>query len=182
MNNELLDLFQSRVNDMGGWCAIAGSSKEINSIIEEKYKLGEEEVLYSGRIVEQFNDLTVTGTDLTNISPDTRRDVMAGAKLGITMCDGLIAETGTAVLVNHIAEPRELSLLPERHVVIALSDQLYPTLDKCLEKIKNSYPAGKLPSITLISGPSRTSDIEKSLVVGVHGPVEFGVVVVDRGK
>jgi len=182
MNNELLELFQSRINDMGGWCTVAGSSEEINSIIEAKYKLGEEEVLYSGRIGEHFNDLTLTGTDVTGLSPDKRRDVMTGAKLGITMCDGLIAETGTAVLVNHIAEPRELSLLPERHVVVALSDQLYPTIDKCLEKIKNSYLAGKLPSITLISGPSRTSDIEKSLVVGVHGPVEFGVVVIAREK
>jgi len=179
MNNNLLDIFQSRLQTMEGWCKFIKSPELIPSILEERYLQDEKEkIIYSGRVKEKIGEAYLPGIDFTAINSSERRKQMADAKIGITLCDGLIAETGTAVLLNHIAEPRALSLLPERHIVIAFSDQIFQTLDDCLKQITSNYHTDKLPSITLISGPSRSSDIEKSLIVGVHGPIEFGVVVI----
>lgn len=177
MDDKLLTLYRSRLADAGGWCEVTDSAVTVLSILEEKYRFEKNKIIFSGKAAALFHDTELPGIDIGTVHPNDRRDVLADARLGVTACDGLVAETGTAVLVNHIQEPRELSLLPERHVVVAKNNQLFESLDECLAHIKNIYPAGTMPSITLISGPSRTSDIEKTLVVGVHGPKEFGVVV-----
>lgn len=177
MGDKLLTVYQSRLADAGGWCEAAESADSMLSILRQKYPFEKNKIVFSRKVAERFKGIELSGIDIETVHPNDRRLVLAEAELGITTCDGLIAETGTAVLVNHASEPRELSLLPERHVVIAVSGLLYASLDECLRNIQASYPTGIMPSITLISGPSRTSDIEKTLVVGVHGPKEFGVVV-----
>ncbi len=178
MEHKLLSLFQSRVQDSGGWCEIVDSEDEVFTTLQKKYTFEKEKVIVSGRAAEQLRASGLPGVDIETVHPEERRGLLTNAKLGITLCDGLIAETGTVVLLNHPSETRELSLLPEYHVVIAASDQLYESLDVCLSKIRRLYADGLMPSITLITGPSRTADIEKTLVVGVHGPREFGVIVI----
>jgi hypothetical protein len=177
MDETLLTLFQSRLRDAGGWCESLRSSEEIISFIREKYSFAQEDIFISGRLAGTVRDIAGIGLDIGSVTPAERKGRLAGAKLAITACDGLIAGTGTAVLVNHPAEPRALSLLPERHLVIATAAQLFSTLAECLAELTAARSGTALPSITLISGPSRTSDIEKTLVVGVHGPIEFGVII-----
>jgi L-lactate dehydrogenase complex protein LldG len=171
-------LFQSRVRDAGGWCEIVESGESACSLLQQKCTFEKNETVVSGRVTQLLNCSGLSGVNIESVKPDDRRILLAGSKLGITTCDGLIADTGTAILVNHPSEPRELSLLPERHIVVAMHDWIYPSLDECLRNIIGLYPSGATPSMTLISGPSRTSDIEKTLVTGVHGPKEFGVVIV----
>ncbi len=178
MTDNLQSLFQLRIREMGGWCEIVESLESVCALLGKKYAFDKNEIVFSGRVTKLLNGSKLTGVDVESIHPGDRREILAHAMVGITTCDGLIAETGTAVLVNHPSEPRELSLLPERHIVVATDDQLYESLNACLSRIKESYLAGSMPSLTLVSGPSRTSDIEKTLVVGVHGPKEFGVVVI----
>jgi len=178
MENKLLYRFQSRIQESGGWCEIAASGDGISDILKSKYMFEKENIAISGRIAKELQISDLPGMYIDEVKPNNRRALLSEAKLGVTFCDGLIAETGTVVLINHPSEPRELSLLPEYHVVIAKQTQLYESLDICLTKIKQLYPAGLIPSITLVSGPSRTSDIEKTLVIGVHGPIEFGVIII----
>jgi L-lactate dehydrogenase complex protein LldG len=89
---------------------------------------------------------------------------------GITECDALVAQTGGVLVTNRSAGGRALSVLPAHHVVLARVDQLVPDLPEAFALLKRKYSA-KYPSfISFITGPSRTSDIERILVLGAHGP------------
>ena len=96
-------------------------------------------------------------------------------ELGITSCEFLIAHTGSVMVSAALQGGRQLSVYPPQHVVIAKKDQLIDYLHTAYNKIQEKYP-DQLPSqITLITGPSRTADIEKTLVMGAHGPRELHV-------
>ena len=98
--------------------------------------------------------------------------------VGITGCDALIAQTGGVLLTARSAGGRGLSVLPPHHVVIASSSQLVPDLPAAFELLERKY-APSFPSfITFITGPSRTGDIERILVLGAHGPRKLTVIMV----
>ena len=91
-------------------------------------------------------------------------------EVGISECDALIAQTGTVLVTSRSAGGRALSCLPPHHVVIARRDQLVPDLPAAMALVKQKY-GGNFPSmISFITGPSRTGDIERILVLGAHGP------------
>ena len=94
---------------------------------------------------------------------------------GITSCEFLIAHTGSVMVSAALQGGRQLSIYPPQHIVIARKDQVVDFLHTAYDKIQEKYP-DQLPSqITLITGPSRTADIEKTLVMGAHGPRELHV-------
>ena len=89
---------------------------------------------------------------------------------GITECDALIAQTGSVLVTARSAGGRALSVLPPHHVVLARRDKLVADLPDAFELLKKKYE-GNYPSfISFITGPSRTGDIERILVLGAHGP------------
>ena len=89
---------------------------------------------------------------------------------GISECDALVAQTGSVLITSRSAGGRALSVLPPHHVVIARREQLLPDLPAAFEFLKKKY-APNYPSFTsFITGPSRTGDIERILVLGAHGP------------
>jgi len=92
------------------------------------------------------------------------RDVCAKARAGITGADALIAETGTLVIASRGRGDRILSALPPVHLVIAHEIPVFRDLEGFMKHAPESL------SLTLITGPSRTADIEKKLVLGAHGP------------
>jgi L-lactate dehydrogenase complex protein LldG len=94
---------------------------------------------------------------------------------GITECDALIAQTGSVLVTSRSAGGRAASVLPPHHMVIARREQLLPDLPAAFELLKRKY-APDFPSfISLITGPSRTGDIERILVLGAHGPKKLTV-------
>lgn len=96
---------------------------------------------------------------------------LAHADLSITGADFLIAESGT-VLIASAGASRQISLLPTAHLVLATPDQVYPDLAAVFEQLGTAPEEGRLPAaLTMITGPSRTADIEKVLIKGAHGPV-----------
>ena len=116
---------------------------------------------------------------METLSPEGSRDPLFAADLGISAADFLIAETGTVVLRACPDEPRSLSLLPPVHIVVAERARLVPDLFDLFEA-KLPAEASSLPScVSLITGPSKTGDIELRLVTGVHGPGELHVILVD---
>jgi len=101
------------------------------------------------------------------------------AEVGITMCEALIARNGSILVSNQNEAGRRLSIFPHHHIVIARTGQMVMDLKDGFKLIKNKYGA-QLPSmISTITGPSRTADIEKTLVLGAHGPKELFVFLVD---
>ena len=105
---------------------------------------------------------------------------LASCTAAITTCELLIARTGSILLSSAQAGGRTVSVYAPIHICIAYTDQLVYDIKEGLQILKEKY-ATNLPSfITLATGPSRTADIEKTLVVGVHGPKEVYLFLVER--
>lgn len=98
---------------------------------------------------------------------------------GLTGCTALIARTGS-ILVNGIDQGgRVISVLPPHHVVIATVDQLVPNLSDGYGRLRERFPESLPNQICFITGPSRTGDIERILVLGAHGPRAVTVILID---
>ncbi|HEY4417058.1 MAG TPA: LUD domain-containing protein [Verrucomicrobiae bacterium] len=95
---------------------------------------------------------------------------------GISECDALIAQTGGVLVTNRSAGGRALSVLPPHHVVIARREQLIADLPAAFELLKQKYAANYPSMISFITGPSRTGDIERILVLGAHGPKKLTIL------
>jgi L-lactate utilization protein LutC len=108
------------------------------------------------------------------------RETAARADLGITGVDYLVAETATAALVSRRGMGRLASLLPPVHIAVAEADQVVESMEELLALRQAELQSGGEASwyMNLISGPSRTADIEMTIVVGVHGPGEVYLVLV----
>jgi L-lactate dehydrogenase complex protein LldG len=107
---------------------------------------------------------------------DKLRAACASADIGITGADYALADTGTLVILSSPEEARLISLLPPVHLAIVSQDKILTGLDELLTILPR--PAEQTSSMVLITGPSRTADIEQILVRGVHGPGEIHVVIV----
>jgi L-lactate dehydrogenase complex protein LldG len=108
-----------------------------------------------------------------DLGPDASRAELLACSLGVTGAQAAIAETGTLVLTSGAERHRLISLLPPIHVAVLEASQIVETLGDAL-KLARGHPA-----VTFITGPSRTADIELTLVVGVHGPKELHVLLID---
>lgn len=98
----------------------------------------------------------------------------------ITGCEVLISRLGTVVISSRHSGGRSGAIITPLHIVVANSGQLVPDIKDALAFISKKYD-GVLPSmLTFITGPSRTADIEKSLVIGVHGPKELYVFLLEN--
>jgi len=98
----------------------------------------------------------------------------------ITRCEYLVARTGTVVVSSAHPSGRRLNVFPPVHVVWARESQLVPFAEDAINDLTRRYE-GALPSqISFITGPSRTADIEKTLVMGAHGPKEL-IVLIEMG-
>jgi len=99
---------------------------------------------------------------------------------GITYCESLIARLGSIMVSSKQTSGRRLNVYPENHIVIARSSQIVPDLKDALSNIKKKYKDNFPSMISVITGPSRTADIEKTLVMGAHGPRELYVFLIDE--
>ena len=96
---------------------------------------------------------------------------------GVSVASYGLAESGSVVLATTPAEPRANSLLPDVHVSLLREDLILPGLPELFAAM-----SGRLPSaLAIVSGPSKSADIEQQLVVGVHGPKEEHVVLLPAG-
>jgi L-lactate dehydrogenase complex protein LldG len=107
---------------------------------------------------------------------DEMREVASAAEVGVTSADYALADTGTLVMISSPSEARLVSLLPILHVAVVPVDRILTGLDELFTL--EARPADRTSSMVLITGPSRTADIEQILVRGVHGPGQITVIIV----
>lgn len=101
--------------------------------------------------------------------------------VAITSCEALVARLGSVIISSKLGSGRKLFVVPTIHIIMAYSSQIVPELKDALTLIKNKY--NELPSmIAALTGPSRTADIEKTLVTPAHGPRDIFVFVIDDAK
>lgn len=103
----------------------------------------------------------------------------AQAEVGITLCEALIARNGSILLSSGSPAGRRLTIYPPHHIVVAYTSQLLPDIKDGLNKLKAKYGSNLPSMISLVTGPSRTADIEKTLVLGAHGPKDLIVFLLD---
>jgi L-lactate dehydrogenase complex protein LldG len=101
------------------------------------------------------------------------------ADVGFTLCEALIARNGSILVSNGNMAGRRLSIYPPVHIVLAYTSQLVLDIKDGLKLIKNKYDSNLPSMISYVTGPSRTADIEKTLVLGAHGPKELFVFLLD---
>jgi len=117
------------------------------------------------------------GLEWLRDDPPLALDVLDGADGVLTGCAGAIANTGTIVLDSGWAQGRRvLTLVPDLHICVVRSTQIHAAVPEAMRALGASVAANRAP-ITLISGPSATSDIELNRVEGVHGPRRLEVVL-----
>ncbi len=115
---------------------------------------------------------------LTALDANDRRQRLLACDVGITSCDWAIAETGTLVMCSRPGQERLASLIAPMHVAIVERRQIVPDLIDVFRQL-DECGHEQLPSnLTLITGPSKTGDIELQLTTGVHGPGKWRVIVI----
>jgi L-lactate dehydrogenase complex protein LldG len=97
---------------------------------------------------------------------------------GISECEALIAQTGSVLVTNRSSGGRALSVLPPHHVVLAQREQLLPDLSAAFGLLQEKYGEDYPTMMSFITGPSRTGDIERILVLGAHGPKRLTIFCV----
>ncbi len=136
------------------------------------------------RIATHDGALTTAAASATGLPVMTIREGYDVSELercdaGLTECDALIAQTGSVVLTARSGGGRALSVLPPHHVVIARRDQLLPDLPAAFALLHKRYGPASWPSmVTIITGPSRTGDIERILILGAHGPKKLTIILI----
>jgi len=107
------------------------------------------------------------------------RPTLGDDGLGITGCFCAIAETGTLVFTSGSETPTATFLLPETHVAIVRADQVVAGMEDAFARLR-AERAWMPRALNLVSGPSRTGDIEQTIVLGAHGPRRLHIVLVER--
>jgi len=119
-----------------------------------------------------LTDPAVAALGLPVLRTDARFDKseLEQCPVGISECDALVAQTGSVVVSSRSAGGRALSILPPHHIVLARREQLVADLPAAFALLQAKYGADYPSMISFITGPSRTADIERTLVLGAHGP------------
>lgn len=108
-------------------------------------------------------------------TPGDLRNFCAAADVGISMADAALAETGTVVISSGPGKSRLATLLPPVHIALVPADRLTADLFTWTAGRRGALPA----NVVLVSGPSKTADIEQTMAIGVHGPKRFIAVLFD---
>jgi len=119
------------------------------------------------------------GLPVAFVEQGIAKEDLGRCDVGITECDALVAQTGSVLVTSRSAGGRALSCLPPHHVVIARREQLVADLPAAFALLKQKYAASFPSMISFITGPSRTGDIERILVLGAHGPRRLTIFVMD---
>jgi L-lactate dehydrogenase complex protein LldG len=126
-----------------------------------------------------YEDNILQLIDKTGLPINKKPELIGTTKVGVTGCEYLIARLGSVMVSSGQQSGRRLIVFPDTHIVVAYSSQLVGDLPEALNAIHEKYNK-KLPSlVSVISGPSRTADIEKTLVMGAHGPKEIFVFLIE---
>jgi L-lactate dehydrogenase complex protein LldG len=129
--------------------------------------------------VSGFAKIATDGGELVSKIVGEANASVRESDLGITGCDCLVAQTGSILVSTLSAGGRALSVLPPTHLVIARREQILADLASAMAFLRKRYDKHWPSALTVITGPSRTADIEKILVMGAHGPKRLALYLAD---
>jgi L-lactate dehydrogenase complex protein LldG len=173
----VIDVFRENLEAVGGKCtiadsepdAIAGVQKILDSLKPQRVAFSDASISLAAK-----NSIQTDATVFENASIEQ----LFSCDVGITSAQWAIAETGTLVLESRKERNRLASLVPGIHICLLEKKNIRRTMVEILETAGSDLN----PAVTFITGPSRTSDIELTLAIGVHGPRELYVFVFDDAQ
>lgn len=166
-----IDLFRSNLQKVGGFCEVF---PDINKIIG---------VLKNIILEQNWNEVYCPYAYLNNLlnqnepQVDISNSFSNSLEAAITNCESLVADTGTILVSSALSQTRQVYPYAPTHIVVASVSQLKRTLEEAISEISEKYGKEYPSTITAITGPSRTADIEKTLILGAHGPKTLKVFV-----
>ena len=164
---DAISCFKSELEAINGQCILCEDESDQFLKIIDFLKSKDLPTIFcrDSNIIKQ---LSKAGISTTNNPAD-----FENMQAGITTCEFLVARTGSVIVSSAGESGRQMNVFPPVHIVIAKASQLVDFLTDALVAMQNKY-GKELPStLSTITGPSRTADIEKTLVLGAHGPKEF---------
>jgi L-lactate dehydrogenase complex protein LldG len=173
---EQLGLFQSTAAELKAEFQILGSQDAVKAALAKMASDGNWKRIASHN--GELADFATADLGLPICRTDGGYDVqeMEACDAGITECDALVAQTGSVLVTSRSAGGRALSVLPPHHVVIARREQLVADLPAAFALVQKKYAPSFPSMISFITGPSRTGDIERILVLGAHGPKKLTIL------
>ncbi len=169
--------FHEALAAVGGHCVVVSddraAAETVQQLIEQKQA---QRIAVSDAPLVQKVCAQIKSDAL--VFAQTEPPALFDCDIGITSAQWAVAETGTLVLESDCERHRLSSLVPPVHVAIIEAAQVRQTLGEVLHAINEQGPGGLSRTVTFITGPSRTSDIELTLAIGVHGPGELYVIII----
>jgi L-lactate dehydrogenase complex protein LldG len=173
---ERVELFVQQFTKLNGKPVRVRGYAEAVSVVRDLMN-GKTAVASNAPFLRECGITDIAGVQTGFTTRDELRTMCATTDFGITSADYALADTGTLVMLASPKEARLISLLPPVHIGVIPADSLLPNLDELFIRVPK--PAEQTSSMVLITGPSRTADIEQILVRGVHGPGEIYAVIVE---
>jgi L-lactate dehydrogenase complex protein LldG len=170
-------MFRERLEALGGVVHVVNSREQARGVASEIVGQGPA-VASNSAVLREAGITTLAGVLSGVLEEAALRQACAAAACGITSAEYGLAETGTLVLRSSREEARLISLLPPVHVALLPASRLITGLDELFAAVPR--PAQGSSSLVLITGPSRSADIEMILVRGVHGPRVIHVIVLNE--
>lgn len=182
----LPDLFKTNLEALTGRVVFAASpaevTRQISTWLEEIN--AQSVILWKHGELQHYVDTAALNQQITlwdNTLP--RHELLASAEradAGITWANYAVAYTGSLALFNSPTQGRSVSLLPATHIAVFKKSAIVPTMSSVIRHLTERCSQGELPSVVdFITGPSRTSDIEMDLSIGVHGPFRVWTIVIN---
>jgi len=175
-----VEMFCARLESVGGQCTVVHDEREaalaLTQIISElQTRVPVKRIALSDAPLVSDLARGIAAAELQICPPVSE---LFSCDVGVTMAQAAIAETGTLILESEKERHRLVSLLPPTHIAIVRSNDICLTIGDALKRLRGRKEEMSR-AITFITGPSRTADIELTLTVGVHGPKELYVIVLD---
>lgn len=172
---DLLTCFKQELEAISGQCVICSGEedvyKQLAALVQKK------------ELPSLFSRDAIIAEKLRNagIPVEMEQDQFRQQFAGVTPCEFLIARTGSILVTTTGNSGRQMHVFPPLHIVLARASQIVAFPGDAIEAIQQKYKEQLPSAISFITGPSRTADIEKTLVLGAHGPKEL-IIFVDKSQ
>ncbi|HLP04130.1 MAG TPA: LUD domain-containing protein [Paludibacter sp.] len=171
---DVVTCFKNELESISGKCILCENEEDVYNKVKEF--MGKQEISslycrdpYLAGLLAKYG-----------IAATADESRFTGMQAGVTGCEFLVARTGSVLVSSGLASGRQLNVFPPVHMVVAHVSQLVDYPADAINSIKAKYDEFLPSQMTFITGPSRTADIEKTLVLGAHGPKEF-IVFLQKG-
>ena len=186
-NDAPFEMFKNNLEGLTGRVSLVKDSREATNQIRLWLKTvnAKSVIMWDHEDLKRYVKTDDLGVQVVfwNQDKDSRQLIETAEKadVGITWANYAIGYTGTLALYNAANQGRSVSLLPPTHIAVFKRSMIVPTMSYVMRDLLERRGSGNLPStVDFITGPSRTSDIEMDLSIGVHGPFRVWAIVIDE--